>query len=194
ILDGKLKRLRSAFARMRSIAGSAAVTTGDCASIPLPDHSVDYIFTDPPFGENIYYADLNFLVESWHRVLTDPDPEAIVDRVRGKGTHEYQDLMRRGFEEYFRVLKPGRWMTVVFSNSSNAIWRAIQEAIGTAGFVVADVRTLDKRQGSFRQATRSAVKLDLVISAYKPSQALTRYFTLGTASHATLCAFSTEHS
>ena len=32
----------------------------------LPDDSVDYIFTDPPFGENIYYADLNFLVESWH--------------------------------------------------------------------------------------------------------------------------------
>src|SRR5690606_36139596 len=58
--------------------------------------------------------------------------------------------------------------TVVFSNSSNAIWRAIQEAMGIAGFVVADVRTLDKKQGSYRQVTRSAVKQDLVISAYKP--------------------------
>src|SRR5690606_6142312 len=193
ILDGKLKRLRSAFARMRSIAGSAAVTTGDCASIPLPDHSVDYIFTDPPFGENIYYADLNFLVESWHRVLTDPDPEAIVDRVRGKGTHEYQDLMRRGFEEYFRVLKPGRWMTVVFSNSSNAIWRAIQEAIGTAGFVVADVRTLDKQLGSYRQVTSTAVKQDLVISAYKPTEELSERFTLGTADTESVWAFVTEH-
>ena len=34
--------------------------------------SVDYIFTDPPFGENIYYADLNILVESWHGVRTNP--------------------------------------------------------------------------------------------------------------------------
>jgi hypothetical protein len=87
--------------------------------------------------------------------------------------------MRRCFAEYHRVLKPGRWMTVVFSNSSNAIWRAIQEAMGTVGFVVADVRTLDKKQGSYRQVTSSAVKQDLVISAYKPTEALTHRFELG---------------
>ena len=46
--------------------------------------SIDYIFTDPPFGENIYYADLNFLVEAWHRVFTDAEPEAIVDRAKEK--------------------------------------------------------------------------------------------------------------
>src|SRR5690606_14454255 len=135
ILDGKLGRLVKAFTPLPAATNNAAITTGDCASLPIVDASIDYIFTDPPFGENIYYADLNFLIEAWHRVRTDPAPEAIVDRVRVKGVHEYQDLMRRCFEEYYRVLKPGRWMTVVFSNSSNAIWRAIQEAIGTAGFV-----------------------------------------------------------
>ena len=45
------------------------MTTATAARLDLPDNGVDYIFTDPPFGENIYYADLNFLVESWHRVL-----------------------------------------------------------------------------------------------------------------------------
>ena len=49
---------------------SAIVSTGDCSGIALPDNSIDYVFTDPPFGENIYYADLNYLVESWHRILT----------------------------------------------------------------------------------------------------------------------------
>src|SRR5690606_31015267 len=139
----------------------------------------DYIFTDPPFGSNIPYADLNFLVESWHRVMTHPKTEAVVDKPKKKGVHEYQDLMRECFREYYRVLKPGRWMTVVFSNSSNVIWRAIQEAMGTAGFVVADVRTLDKQQGSYRQVTSSAVKQDLVISAYKRTEALTHRFELG---------------
>src|SRR6266850_3879777 len=86
--------------------------------------------------------------------------------------------MRRCFHEYHRVLKPGRWMTVVFSNSSNAVWRAIQEALGTAGFVVADVRTLDKQQGSYRQVTSTAVKQDLVISAYKPNGGLENRFYL----------------
>jgi 16S rRNA G966 N2-methylase RsmD len=58
------------------------VDTGTCSQLSIPDDSVDYIFTDPPFGENKYYADLNYLVESWHGVLTDADPEAIVDRAK----------------------------------------------------------------------------------------------------------------
>jgi 16S rRNA G966 N2-methylase RsmD len=193
ILNGKLRRLVKPFSVRPMSPGSAMITTGDCARIPIADDTVDYIFTDPPFGENIYYADLNFLVESWHRVLTDPTPEAIVDRAKKKGLHQYQELMRRCFQEYYRVLKPGRWMTTVFSNSSNTVWRAIQEALGTAGFVVADVRTLDKKQGSYRQVTSTAVKQDLVISAYKPTEALTERFLLGTVGEGAVWAFVTEH-
>ncbi len=188
---GRLKR--NAFKRPVSLPGTACIATGDCARTGLPDAAVDYIFTDPPFGENIYYADLNFLVEAWHGVFTNSDPEAIVDRVKKKDAADYQRLMRKCFEEYHRVLKPGRWMTVVFSNSKNSIWRAIQEAIGAAGFVVADVRTLDKKQGSFRQVTSSAVKQDLVISAYKPSEALAERFKLGAAALEHVWSFVDEH-
>jgi 16S rRNA G966 N2-methylase RsmD len=193
ILAGKLQRMANAFRMVRPGNGAAIISTGDCASLPLDEVSVDYIFTDPPFGQNIYYADLNYLVESWHRVLTDAGPEAIVDAVKDKDLLDYQALMRACFEEYYRVLKPGRWMTVVFSNSSNAVWRAIQEALGTAGFVVADVRTLDKQQGSYRQVTSTAVKQDLVISAYKPTKALAARFALGTSSPENAWAFVAEH-
>jgi 16S rRNA G966 N2-methylase RsmD len=193
ILDGKLDRLVGPFTKMRLGKGAATVTTGDCAALPIPDDSVDYVFTDPPFGENIYYADLNFLVESWHRVLTDSEPEAIVDQAKHKGLLDYQGLMHRCFAEYHRVLKPGRWMTVVFSNHSNAVWRSIQEALGTAGFVVADVRTLDKQQGSYRQVTSSAVKQDLVISCYKPTSALEQRAHVETVSEESAWAFVREH-
>ena len=155
------------------------------SSTPGPRHAwdcpislFDYVFSDPPFGENIYYADLNFLVESWHRVATNTASEAIVDKFKNKGLPEYQHLMQRCFQEYCRVLKPGRWMTVVFHNSRNAVWNAIQEAMQAAGFVVADVRTLDKQQGSYRQVTSTAVKQDLVISAYKPNGGLDERFRL----------------
>lgn len=178
VLSGKLSRLSSAFARPVSVPGTAAVTTGTCAALAMPDNSVDYVFTDPPFGANIFYADLNFLVEAWHRVRSDAEPEAIVDQPKKKGLHEYQELMTECFTEYCRVLKPGRWMTVVFHNSSNAIWNAIQEAMLAGGFVVADVRTLDKQQGSYRQVTSTAVKQDLVISAYKPNGGLEKRFAL----------------
>ena len=178
-LGNKLSRLVKTFGHAPARQPSGCVTTASTtASLAIPDNSVDYVFTDPPFGENIYYADLNFLVESWHGVLTNAAPEAIVDRFKQKGLLEYQRLMQRCFEEYQRVLKPGRWITVVFHNSRNAVWTAIQEAMLAAGFVVADVRTMDKQQGSYRQVTSTAVKQDLVISAYKPNDGLEERFTL----------------
>lgn len=178
ILDGKLKRLGGAFKNQFASFDSIAITTGSAALLPIPDESVDYIFTDPPFGENIYYADLNFLVESWHKVLTDSKPEAIVDQAKEKTLLDYERLMQVCLKKYYDVLKPGRWMTMVFHNSSNAVWAAIQEALSGAGFVVADVRTLDKQQGSYRQITSTAVKQDLVISAYKPNGGLEGRFEL----------------
>ena len=78
-----------------------------------------------------------------------------------------------------RVLKPGRWITVEFHNTKNAVWNAIQQAMLRAGFVIADVRTLDKEQGTFKQVTAAgAVKQDLIISAYKPHNGLEDRFRL----------------
>lgn len=169
ILDGKASRLAKAFASYRPRAGITLVTTGSCSVQLAAPNSVDYIFTDPPFGENIPYADLNYVVESWHGVLTDSAPEAIVDQAKKKRLTDYQELMTTSFRAYYQVLKPGRWMTVEFSNSSNAVWNAIQEGLERVGFIVADIRVLDKQSGSYRQVTASStVKEDLVISCYKP--------------------------
>lgn len=173
ILDGKLDRLAKTFRPFKTSMAFAVINTGTAARLSLTDCSIDYIFTDPPFGENIYYADLNFLVEAWHGVTTDAKPEAIIDRFKNKALPEYQHLMQRCFAEYHRVLKPGRWMTVVFSNSKASVWNAIQVALQQAGFVVAEVTALDKVQGSYRQVTSTtAVKQDLVISVYKPNGGL----------------------
>jgi hypothetical protein len=169
ILNGKVKRLVRAFKRLHTQTGAVGIATQSAGAPPARENSIDYIFTDPPFGENIYYADLNYLVESWHRVWTRSEPEAIVDQAKEKTLQDYQTLMREAFIQYYRWLKPGRWMTVEFHNSHNAVWNAIQEALLSAGFMVADVRTLDKQSKSYRQVTAaSAAKQDLVISAYKP--------------------------
>ncbi|HWP00179.1 MAG TPA: DNA methyltransferase [Methylococcus sp.] len=181
-LGGKLERLAKAFRSLKVSAGGTAINTGTAARLPLPDDSVDYIFTDPPFGENFPYAELNFLVEAWHGALTQAKLDAIVDRAKEnraaqKSVDDYRRLMADCFKEYFRVLKPGRWMTVVFSNTQAAVWNGLQTAMQEAGFVVANVSALDKQQGSFKAVTTAvAVKQDLVISAYKPNGGLEQRF------------------
>jgi DNA modification methylase len=170
------------------------ISTGDASDLPLDDDSIDYIFVDPPFGSNIYYADLAQMIEAWHGVLTQVEREAIVDdnKQATKGIGDYADLMIACFREYARVLKPGRWMTVEFSNSSNEVWAALQEALAAAGFVVADTRVLDKTQDSYRQATAvNAVKQDLMISCYKPAAATAEAVT--TSSGSSVWAFVGEH-
>lgn len=192
-IESRGKRIAKAFLAAPMKSTYAIVSTGDCGSMSLPESSIDYIFTDPPFGANFAYAELNFITEAWHKVFTHRQNEAIVSGFQQKGIYEYQELMRKSFDSYFHALKPGRWMTVVFSNSSNAIWRAIQEAMGVAGFVVADVRTLDKKHGSFNQVIGVTVDQDLVISAYKPTLALIERFRLGASTPESAWAFIAEH-
>ncbi len=170
ILEGKIKRLISAFSKHDFQKNSHLINTGDCSNINIKKNSIDYIFTDPPFGENIYYSDLNMLIEAWHQVITKPDSEAIVDRAKSKSFIVYQSLMSSCFKHNYSLLKPGKWMTVEFSNTSAAVWNGIQTAIQNAGFIISNVASLNKKQGTF-QAVNSptAVKQDLVISCYKPS-------------------------
>jgi DNA modification methylase/DNA-directed RNA polymerase subunit RPC12/RpoP len=143
---------------------------GSASHSKLRDNSIDYVFTDPPFGANIMYSELNFLPESWLKVLTNNKMEAIENKTQGKSLLEYQELMTECFKEYFRVLKPGKWMTVEFSNTSAAVWNGIQTALQRAGFIIANVAGIDKKQGGMRSITTAiAVRQDLAISCYKPT-------------------------
>jgi len=170
------------------------VSTNSSTQEPMPDNSIDYIFTDPPFGANINYSELSFLWEAWLKIVTDSKQEAICNSIQHKGLPEYQELMTQCFTEFNRILKPNHWMTVEFHNSKNSVWNAIQEALLRAGFVIADVRTLDKKQGSFKQVTTtSAVKQDLVISAYKPEESFSRAFIKNAGTEETAWDFVRSH-
>lgn len=161
----KLKKLVAAFKGIKSPGLLATKSTTSVASIP-----VDYIFIDPPFGANLNYSELSSLWEQWLKVWTNNKMEAIENSAQGKGSSEYRDLMTQCFLQTYRLLKPGRWMTVEFSNTKASVWNGIQTALSEAGFIVANVSALDKQQGSFKAVTTpTAVKQDLVISAYKPN-------------------------
>lgn len=145
----------------------------------LTDNLFDYIFVDPPFGDNLMYSELNVLTEAWLKIFTNSGDEAIINKTQKKDLVSYLQLMERSFREFYRILKPGHWMTVEFHNSKNAVWNSIQEAVLRAGFVIADVSILEKTHKTFKQVTSAnSVKKDLAITAYKPNDNLEERFRL----------------
>lgn len=190
----KLSKIVDAFKNINEQKGCSIVSNSSTSDLPINDCTVDYIFTDPPFGENIYYSDLNFYVEAWNRVYTKTEPEAIVDKVKAKGTYSYNKLIENCFREYYRVLKPGKWITVVFSNTSASIWNGIQNSLRAVGFIIVNVSSLDKQQRSFQSVnTTTAVKQDLVITCYKPSKDLTKKLASSYSNKNSVWDFISEH-
>lgn len=191
---GKRQNLVKLWKSLPSSAENVRISTASSTKIPVPDNSVDYVFVDPPFGANIPYADLALVVEHWYGVTTATAEEAVQDDKRHKGLPEYAVLMEEAFREFHRALKPGRWMTVEFSNHSNDVWLVIQHALSRVGFVVADTRVFDKEQHSYRQVTATnAVKRDLIISVYKPAADVSEKVAVAQGSEDGVRAFLVEH-
>lgn len=174
-LKNKIQGVISAFDNYYK---SNAISNQSTASLTnIKSDSIDYIFIDPPFGANLMYSELNFLSDSWMGILTNNKSEAIINKTQNKNLFSYQMLMQECFKELYRILKSNRWITIEFSNSQASVWNSIREALEKSGFVIANVSSLDKKQGSFNAITSTtAVKQDLVISAYKPTQNLKKAF------------------
>lgn len=169
VYSDRIKTLKRGYTASGLKMKPCEISTGSAGAIHLPSNSADFLFFDPPFGANLNYSELNWNDEAWLNVFTDSKPEAIENSVQKKGLEDYRVLMTECFSEAYRVLKPGRWLTVEFSNTKSTVWNSIQTALSEAGFVVANVSALDKKIGSFKAVTTTtAVKQDLVISAYKP--------------------------
>ncbi len=165
--------------------GSAGDVTYDLASaaeLPLPDNSVDYIFTDPPFGSNIFYSDMNLFHEAWLGSTTDPAAEAVVDRVQTdshRSAARYEQLLTEALAECKRVLKDAGCISMIFGNSAGAMWQLVQRAIRDAGLQVVPEHTavLDKGQRSVKglaSGFENVATLDLVLTM-KPGEARTHH-------------------
>ena len=175
--------------------GNSAISLLSATNLGVINNSsIDYMFIDPPFGANIMYSELSSVWEGWLKVTTNNKEEAIVNEYQHKTLFEYQQIMNRSFKEFYRILKPGKWLTMEFSNTSASVWNSIQNALQGVGFIVANVAALDKKQGSFKAVTTTtAVKQDLVITCYKPSDKLTDKFFQTGGSKENVWDFIDEH-
>ena len=152
----KLSTIADLYGQTWTAPGICEVRQGSATSLSwLPDESVDYVFTDPPFGSNIYYGDSSFLWESWLDDCTDISLEAVVNKRvdasrGGKGLGGYEALMTQAVSELARVLRPNAWASLQFHNSDDTVWSAIGRSVEAAGFNVGAAVVMDKGQLSFK--------------------------------------------
>ncbi|OWK45510.1 DNA methyltransferase [Fimbriiglobus ruber] len=148
-------------------------TQSACDLAAIPANSVDYIFTDPPYAEKVQYGELNFIWEAWQGFDTTwHSEEIIVNGVRGHTEALWADMMRRSMSECYRVLKPGRWLSLCYHDTSEGTWELIQDIMAEAGFYSAQSEAalyIDTGQKSFNQLNADKVtKRDLVLNFRKP--------------------------
>lgn len=112
----------------------------DCSAtnlVPIAEETIDYIYTDPPYGQHIAYLDLSTMWNAWLGFNVDEETkqqEAIEGGDLAKSKQEYIDLLETSIEEMFRVLKFDRWMSIVFAHKDPAYWDAIVKSAQNAGF------------------------------------------------------------
>lgn len=186
VMRNKISQLQRYYRTFESNAEEApAVTIGSATNLAaVASGSVDYIFTDPPFGSNIFYADCNLIWESWLGRLTNVTDEAVVNRSLsgvdgGKSLGTYASLMTGAMQEMHRVLKPGGWATVVFHNTDAQVWQAIHDAAGAAGFEFHEAASLDRQQQSHkgykgRSGSEDVAHFDVVFNLRKSLQVIKR--------------------
>jgi 16S rRNA G966 N2-methylase RsmD len=120
----------------------------------MDNESIDYIYTDPPYGSKIPYLDLSVMWNAWLDIMpTNADyiNEAIEGGEKKKTKGRYSVLLADSIREMYRVLKFDRWMSFVFAHKDPAYWHLIVGAAEAAGFEYAGVVKQNNGQTSFKK-------------------------------------------
>ena len=123
----------------------------------LGDASIDVVVMDPPYYDNVMYAELSDFFYVWlkrtagrvfpelfRRQLTDKENEAVANPARFRGEkgaralagQEYRERMAAIFAECRRVLKPDGIMTLMFTHKATGAWDALTKGLIESGFAI----------------------------------------------------------
>ncbi|MCX6122679.1 MAG: type I restriction enzyme HsdR N-terminal domain-containing protein [Ignavibacteriales bacterium] len=160
IFETKFRRVSSAKRDIESKINNSTIANANVIKGTATDlkniksKSVDYIYTDPPYGKKIPYLDLSVMWNAWLDLeVTEKDyqEEAIEGGEHNKSKEEYGDLIGKSIEEMYRVLKFDRWMSFVFAHKDPEFWHLIVDTAERAGFEYAGAVKQANGQTSFKK-------------------------------------------
>lgn len=171
VFERRAGRIKKLLEQTKYLHNNVRVHTGSASNLDfLQDSSIDLIVTDPPFGANIQYAELNFIPESWLGTFTDKKLEAVENPFRKQTKTHYIDLMRRSLQEAYRVLKPERYAAVFFNSTDVKLWTELRKAMLSCGFHIIKVVPALKGHAGWNQVRheKTVTGWDPIIFLWKP--------------------------
>lgn len=119
---------------------NAQILNADATNLKvIKSSSVDYIFTDPPYGDSIAYFGLSMFWNGWLKNKVNYEGEIIYDPYRNKKYEDYSSRMTEVYSELHRVLKDGKYLSFTFHNRNLNIWKAVMDAVTSGGFHLVNV-------------------------------------------------------
>ena len=173
----------------------AKMFRGSATAMPLPDSSLDAVITDPPYYDNVSYANLSDFFYVWLKrsigplypdhfasALTPKKAEAIAETSRcggskSKARQAYEQMMAHAFSEAHRVLKPTGQLAVVYAHKTTLGWATLVDALRQAGFTVTEAWPLDtEMKARLLAMDTAALASSIFLVARKRDTAATGHF------------------
>jgi adenine-specific DNA methylase len=172
----------STFEELKQTPRGALLFCGDSSHLPaVPDKSVDFVITDPPYFDNVHYSELSNFFYVWLSMLNKQHPyfradhvptekEAIVNEGMDKDEEDYQHLLTAVLRECGRVLKDEGRLIFTFHHTKWRAWWTVLSAIAESGFRVADsFPVMSEYKVNPHVRNKQALDMDLVLVCQKRS-------------------------
>src|SRR5699024_2633233 len=135
--------------------------------INLPNE-VDYIFTDPPYGDAIQYSELSYMWNSWINEEVDINKEVIINPKQNKGKEEFKHLFELSITNISKQLKLNGHFTLCFQNKEFSVWKDIIEIFKSNNFNLVDIKIHDTLGNSFNKSwSKFSPKTDIYLTFKK---------------------------
>jgi len=144
----------------------------DAKKLSLKNESVDYIFTDPPYGDAVPYFEQSVIWNSWLKLEPDYKNEIVISdsKERKKDCNTYEEEINLAFSEIRRVLKTDKYFSLTYHSLSGKEWKAVTNACIKNGFELIDYEWLVQKSFTPRQINRlTSIKGDVLVTFQKAS-------------------------
>lgn len=157
---------------------SYRITKFDAKELDVASESIDYIFTDPPYGDTVPYFEQSILWNSWLKFVPDYKNEIVISdsKERNKGVNNFESDIYKAFSEIRRVLRNDGRFSLTYHSLSGLEWKSITNACIKNGFEMIDFTWLIQKSFTPRQINRSkSIKGDVLVTFRKSSEEEIKY-------------------